>query len=88
MLRKHTDKGWSELGTRGNAAIAFGNRLIERLDVPVGLIDYSVNGSGLRKEADWGTGYWEDTKPGSIYKRFLSGISAVGTRGVCYLDTG
>ena len=78
LLRKHTEKGWSELGTRGNAAIAFGNRLIERLDVPVGLIDYSVNGSGLRKEADWGTGYWEDTKPGSIYKRFLSGISSVG----------
>ncbi len=78
LLRKHTDKGWSELGTRGNAAIAFGNRLIERLDVPVGLIEYSANGSGLRKEADWGTGYWENTEPGSIYNRFLAGISALG----------
>lgn len=78
LLRKHTDKGWSELDTKGNAAIAFGNRLIGRLDVPVGLIDYSVNGSGLRKEADWGTGYWENTEPGSIYNRFLAGISALG----------
>jgi len=78
LLRKHTEKGWCELGTKGNAAIAFGNRLIERLDVPVGLIDYSVNGSGLRKEADWGTGYWENTEPGAIYNRFLGGISALG----------
>ena len=78
LLRKHTEKGWSELDMRGNAAIVFGNSLIERLDVPVGLLDYSENGSGLRKEADWGKGYWEDSKAGSIYSRFLSGVSAVG----------
>ena len=77
LLRKHTDKGWTELGTRGDAAIAFGNSMIERLDVPVGLIDNTVNGSGMRKEADWGTGYWRK-KPGTIDKRYLSGISAVG----------
>jgi len=78
LIRKHTDKGWSELGMKGNAAIAFGNRLIDRLGTPVGLLDYSVNGSGLRKEADWGMGYWENTRPDSIYSRFLSGVSAAG----------
>lgn len=78
LLRKHTHKGWSEPGMKGNAAIAFGNRLVERLGIPVGLLDYSVNGSGLRKEADWGMGYWENTRPGSIYNRFLSGVTAAG----------
>jgi hypothetical protein len=78
LIRKHTDKGWSELGTKANGANAFGNRLIERLNIPVGLLDYSVNGSGLRKEADWGMDYWENTRPGSIYNRFLAGVSAVG----------
>ena len=78
LLRKHTRQGWSELGMKGNAAITFGNRLVERLGIPVGLLDYSVNGSGLRKEADWGMGYWEDIRPGSIYNRFLSGVTAAG----------
>ena len=78
LLRKFSENGWSKLSTTGNAAIAFGNRLINRLGIPVGLLDYSVNGSGLRKEADWGTGYWEDPAPGSIYSRFIAGVSEVG----------
>jgi hypothetical protein len=78
LLRKFSDRGWSKLADQGNAAIAFGNRLIERLGIPVGLLDYSVNGSGLRKEADWGTGYWEDTSPNSIYDRFVAGVSKAG----------
>ena len=78
LLRKFSENGWSKMGTKGNAAIAFGNRLISRLGIPVGLLDYSVNGSGLRKEADWGTGYWEDTTPGSIYSRFVAGVSEAG----------
>ncbi len=78
LLRKFSESGWSKLNTTGNAAIAFGNRLINRLGIPVGLLDYSINGSGLRKEADWGTGYWEDTAPGSIYNRFIAGVSEVG----------
>jgi hypothetical protein len=78
LLRKFNDRGWSRLNTTGNAAIAFGNRIIERLGIPVGLLDYAVNGSGLRKEADWGTGHWTDAAPGSIYNRFISGVSAVG----------
>ncbi|MGD9081235.1 MAG: sialate O-acetylesterase, partial [Desulfobacterales bacterium] len=78
LLRKFTEKGWSQLGKQGNAAIAFGNKIIDRLGIPVGLLDYSKNGSGLRKEADWGTGYWEDTAPGSIYHRFISGVSETG----------
>ena len=78
LLRKFSDQSWSELGTKGNAAISFGNRIIQRLGIPVGLLDYAVNGSGLRKEADWGTGYWADTAPGSIYNRFIGGVSAAG----------
>ena len=78
LLRKYNDRGWSGLGATGNAAIAFGNRIIERLGIPVGLLDFAVNGSGLRKEADWGTGYWSDTTPGSIYSRFISTVSAAG----------
>jgi hypothetical protein len=78
LLRKFSKSGWSQLNTKGNAAIAFGNRLINRLGIPVGLLDYSINGSGLRKEADWGTGYWEDTAPGSIYNRFIAGLSEAG----------
>ena len=78
LLRKFSDRGWSKLADQGNGAIAFGNRLIDRLGIPVGLLDYSVNGSGLRKEADWGTGYWEDTSPNSIYDRFVAGASNAG----------
>jgi hypothetical protein len=78
LLRKFTIEGWAKLGRRGNGAIAFGNRIIERVGIPVGLLDYSKNGSGLRKEADWGTGYWEDTSPDSIYNRFVAGVSEIG----------
>ncbi|MGD2185330.1 MAG: sialate O-acetylesterase [Desulfobacterales bacterium] len=78
LLRKFTNNQWSEFSKLGNAAIAFGHQIIDRLGIPVGLLDYSKNGSGLRKEADWGTGYWEDTTPGSIYNRFVSGVSDTG----------
>jgi hypothetical protein len=78
LLRKFTFKGWARLGRMGNGAIAFGNRIIERLSIPVGLLDFSKNGSGLRKEADWGTGYWEDTSPNSIYNCFVDGVSEAG----------
>jgi hypothetical protein len=78
LLRKFSESGWSKLNATGNGAIAFGNRLINRLGIPVGLLDFSINGSGLRKEADWGTGYWEDTTPGSIYDRFIAGLSEAG----------
>jgi hypothetical protein len=78
LLRIFNEDGWSELGRTGNAAIAFGNMLIERLSIPVGLLDFSKNGSGLRKEADFGTGYWEDVSVGSIYDRFVAGVSDAG----------
>jgi hypothetical protein len=78
LLRKFTVEGWAELGRTGNAAIAFGNMLVERLGIPVGLLDFSKNGSGLRKEADFGTGYWEDVSAGSIYDRFIAGVSETG----------
>ncbi len=78
LLRKFSDAGWSTPGHKGNAAIAFGNQIIAQTGVPVGLLDYAVNGSGLRKEADWGTGYWADAAPGSIYHNFVAGVSAAG----------
>ena len=78
LLRKYTEKGWAPPGKMGDAAKVFGNRIIQQLDIPVGLLDFSVNGSGLRKEADFGTGYWENTARRSIYNRFLSGISEAG----------
>ena len=78
LIRKYTEKGWTDLGTSGNGAIAFGNRLVERLGIPVGLLDYSINGSGLCKKADWGTGYWENTAPDSIYNRFDDAVSKIG----------
>ena len=78
LLRKFTVEGWAELGRTGNAGIAFGNMIIERLGIPVGLLDFSKNGSGLRKEADFGTGYWEDVSAGSIYSRFVAGVSETG----------
>jgi hypothetical protein len=78
LLRKFNGNDWQKLGRQGNAAIAFGNRIIERLGIPVGFLEFSVNGAGLRKEADWGTGYWEDTARGSIYKHFITGVSKAG----------
>ena len=78
LLRKFTVDGWAELGRTGNAGIAFGNMIIERLGIPVGLVDFSKNGSGLRKEANFGTGYWEDVSAGSIYSRFVAGVSETG----------
>jgi len=80
LLRCYRDGGWHALDDRGNGAIAFGNRLIARTGVPVGLIEYAVNGSGLHRKADWGTGYWEDTRPDSIYRRFVAGVAATGGR--------
>ena len=52
--------------------------LIERLGIPVALLDFSKNGSGLRKEADFGTGYWEDVSASSIYDHFVAGVSETG----------
>jgi hypothetical protein len=78
LLRKYTEKGWAPLGKRGDAAKVFGTRIIRQLAIPVGFLDFSVNGSGLRKEADFGTGYWENTARGSIYNRFVAGVSEAG----------
>jgi hypothetical protein len=77
-LRMFNADGWQEMGTRGNGAIAFGNRIIARTGIPVGLLAYAVNGSGLHRKADWGTGYWADTRAGSIYRQFVSAVDATG----------
>ncbi|NNF99640.1 MAG: hypothetical protein HKM93_09700 [Desulfobacteraceae bacterium] len=79
LLQKYdTRRGWRAVGTHGIGALTFGNRLIDNLGVPVGFLEYAVNGSGLSPKADWGTGYWADKRPGSIYRRFLSGVSGAG----------
>jgi len=78
LLQKFNGNSWSKLGRQGNAAIAFGNLIVERQGIPVGFLDFSVNGSGLRKEADWGTGYWEDTVRDSIYSHFVDGVAKAG----------
>ena len=79
LLSLHKDEVWQQPGSvGGNGAIAFGNRLIGKLAVPVGLLEYAVNGSGLCKEADWGTGYWHDRSENSIYNRFIQGVAAAG----------
>jgi hypothetical protein len=48
------------------------------LKIPVGLLDYSVNGTGLTARADWGKGFWLDTGPGGIYRRFIDGVNTAG----------
>ncbi len=77
-LALHRNGRWMPMGQKGHGAIAFGNRLIGKVGIPVGLLDYAVNGSGLRREADWGKGYWADRSPGSIYDHFIQGVAAAG----------
>jgi hypothetical protein len=78
LISVHSKGAWQKTDTLGNGATAFANRLIVYLGVPVGLLDYAVNGSGLRREADWGTGYWADRAPDSIYDRFIRGVASAG----------
>ncbi|MGD9096787.1 MAG: sialate O-acetylesterase [Desulfobacterales bacterium] len=80
LLRRYSGKGWKSLERTGNGAIAFGNRIIARTSVPVGLLEFAVNGSGLHRKADWGTGFWEDTRANSIYRRFATHVAATGGR--------
>jgi hypothetical protein len=80
LLQIYSEDGWHAPASRGNGAIACGNRIIARTGVPVGLLSFAVNGSGLHAKADWGTGYWEDTRSRSIYQRFLNGVAATGGR--------
>ena len=55
-----------------------GNRLTAALRIPVGLLDYSVNGTGLTAKAEWGKGFWLDTGPGGIYRQTIDGINTTG----------
>lgn len=78
LLSVHRNGRWMAMERTGNGAIAFGNRLIGRLGIPVGLLDDAVNGSGLRKEADWGAGYWMDRSQNAIYDRFIRAVTKAG----------
>ena len=77
-LMLHRDGKWIKPDTSGNGALAMGNRLAAALKIPVGLLDYSVNGTGLTAKAEWGKGFWLDTGPDSIYRRFVDGVNATG----------
>ncbi|MCP4745913.1 MAG: hypothetical protein GY874_07185 [Desulfobacteraceae bacterium] len=78
LLSLHRHNKWQPENLGGNGAIAFGNRLINKLSIPVGLLDYAVNGSGLHKKADWGKGYWTDQSKTGIYNKFIQGVSSAG----------
>ena len=78
LMSIHRDGQWIEREQSGNGAVTFANQLITRLGIPVGLLDYAVNGSGLRREADWGRGYWADRSPQGIYRQFIQGVTAAG----------
>jgi hypothetical protein len=78
LLRVYRDGQWIRPGTAGNGALAMGNRLTAVLKTPVGLLDYSVNGTGLTAKAEWGRGFWLDTGPEGIYRRLVDGVNATG----------
>jgi hypothetical protein len=78
LLRLHRNGAWSTAGDAGNGALALGNRLAATLKIPIGLLDYSVNGTGLTAKADWGKGFWLDTGPNGIYRRFIDGVNTAG----------
>ena len=78
LLMVHRDGEWIVPDSTGNGALALGNRLTAALKIPVGLLDYSVNGSGLTPKAEWGKGFWLDTAPDSIYRRMVDGVNAAG----------
>jgi hypothetical protein len=74
----HRDGKWHQPGATGNGALALGNRLAAELKLPIGLLDYSVNGTGLTAKADWGKGFWLDAGPNGIYRRLIDGVDATG----------
>ncbi len=78
MLMLHRNGRWLAPDSAGNGALALGNRLAAALEVPVGLLDYSVNGTGLTAKAEWGKGFWLDTGPDGIYRRTIAGINTTG----------
>lgn len=78
LLRKYTTAGGWETLSIGNGAISFGNKLITALNIPVGLLNYGVNGSALRAEAVTSYGYWLDLTAGEPYALFLTGVTATG----------
>ncbi|MFO7713507.1 sialate O-acetylesterase [Desulfosarcina sp.] len=78
LLMFHSDGRWQKPMRSGNGALALGNRLAEALNIPVGLLDYSVNGTGLTAKAEWGQGFWLDTGPHGIYRRLIEAVDSTG----------
>ncbi|MCB2149455.1 MAG: hypothetical protein KQI81_23445 [Deltaproteobacteria bacterium] len=78
LVMLHRNGKWFAPGIEGNGALALGNRLASMLKMPIGLLDYSVNGTGLTAKAEWGKGFWLDTGPDGIYRRFIDGVNTAG----------
>lgn len=78
LVMLHREGEWIVPGAAGNGALALGNRLAATLKIPVGLLDYSVNGTGLTARAEWGKGFWLDTGPDGIYRRLIDGVHTAG----------
>jgi hypothetical protein len=78
LMSIHRNGQWETKKASGNGAVAFANRLGTHLGIPVGLLDYAVNGTGLCREADWGKGYWADRSPQGIYRQFIQGVTTAG----------
>ncbi len=78
LLRFHSNGSWVIPQKTGNGAMTLGNRLAADLGVPVGLMDYAVNGSGLTRAADFGKGFWMDNAPDGIYDSFVNSIQRAG----------
>jgi len=62
----------------GAGAITFANALQTAQSIPVGLLDYGVDGAGLTAAGDRGSGYWADSTPGEPYPLFAAGLTAAG----------
>lgn len=71
----HAPGGWVKQSTTGTGAIGFGNKLSNALGHVVGLLDYSVGGSGLVSGVT--SPYWGDST-GSYYTNFTAAVTAVG----------
>lgn len=73
--RRHTASGWSAVV--GNGSIRLANLLEAEANLPIGLLDYAMSGTGLH--ADYGgAGNWMDLTAGKPYPLFATGLTAVG----------
>lgn len=73
--KRFTASGWGAVV--GNGAIRLANLLEVGANVPIGLLDYALSGTGLHA-AYGGAGYWMDLTGGAPYPLFATGLTAAG----------